>query len=180
MKYPVIACKDKTEISILSKLAAASFFDEYDAILTIEDPMESEPLRIKSQFNIPQEILEFHDVVIARHGREKACRHDDIEKAIAFIERQRGKKIAIHCHAGISRSSAISIVAVCYLNSSKTPDEIEADIKSVFEIFPHIDPNKRIVEMGDMALDLEAELVMAFYKHQEKLPKEKVSAKNIW
>lgn len=66
--------------------------------------------------------------------------------------------LLVHCHAGISRSSA----SMALLLAQAMPDCAATEIfAEVLRIRPGIWPNLRIVELGDAALERRGELVQA-------------------
>jgi predicted protein tyrosine phosphatase len=74
--------------------------------------------------------------------------------------------LLVHCHAGISRSSA----SMALLIAQAVPDRPGAQVfADVLAIRPQIWPNLRIVEMGDALLERKGALVAAvaeIYRHQ--------------
>ena len=74
--------------------------------------------------------------------------------------------LLVHCHAGISRSSAAMSLLIAQAVPDRQGREVFAD---VLAIRPQIWPNLRIVEMGDALLERKGALVAAvaeIYRHQ--------------
>jgi predicted protein tyrosine phosphatase len=74
--------------------------------------------------------------------------------------------LLVHCHAGISRSSA----SLALLMAQAAPErEAAAIFADILAIRPQIWPNLRIIELGDEILGRNGELVAAvagIYRHQ--------------
>lgn len=100
----------------------------------------------------------------------------DVERLLAFgrsLEQEPAGRahLLVHCHAGISRSSA----SLALLLAQAVPDRPAAAIfADILAIRPQIWPNLRMVEMGDASLKRNGDLVAAVagvYRHQmEKDP----------
>lgn len=70
---------------------------------------------------------------------------------VEFVESwDRNAPMLIHCYAGISRSTAAAYVALCALNP-QVPEDIVA--RYLRRASPAATPNRRIVALGDAALD---------------------------
>lgn len=106
--------------------------------------------------------LRFHDI-IEEQPRLFAPRRDHIERLLAFGRdlEQEPPEIAhllVHCHAGVSRSTASMALIV----AQAMPDTPAASVfAEVLRIRPQAWPNLRILEMGDAILGRRGELVAA-------------------
>jgi len=105
--------------------------------------------------------LRFHDVIEPGEGW-RAPEPDDVERLLAFGRElpPDAAHLLVHCHMGISRSSA----AMLLLLAQERPDRsgVEA-LAEVVRIRHHAWPNLRIVELGDAMLNRGGELVAAAY-----------------
>ena len=106
--------------------------------------------------------LRFHDV-IEDDPERRVPTPADVERLLAF-GRDLGREppadahLLVHCHAGVSRSSA----SMALLIAQALPDQPgEAIFVEILRIRPQIWPNLRIVEMGDRALGRDGDLVAA-------------------
>ena len=82
----------------------------------------------------------------------------DIEKALLFADQVGNGSLLIHCHAGISRSSAIALAIIAKtLGAGK---EMEA-LKGLKKINSYARPNKLMVWMTDEILKREMKLYKA-------------------
>ena len=93
--------------------------------------------------------LSFHDIDMAEDGLiEPSPGHiDDLLTFLADWERTSG--ILIHCHAGISRSSAAAYIAACLHNSSTDEREIALALRCAS---PIARPNETLIRLADDAL----------------------------
>ena len=76
----------------------------------------------------------------------KAVTYDQAKEIFEFIEKNRGKKLVVHCFAGVSRSSAVGEFYWEMLGGS---------YKQLTEKFPNISPNGRILSYLRIAEKLE-------------------------
>jgi len=112
--------------------------------------------------------LRFHDIIEDQPGMTPPQRAQ-VDELLAFgrdLDREEGAHLLVHCHAGISRSSA----SMALLVAQALPDVHAAAIfAELLRIRPKIWPNLRIIEMGDAALGRGGALVAAvprIYRHQ--------------
>jgi len=129
-------------------------------VLSILDPgwPEPEPLSI---FDLNRRLkLRFHDVIEPRLGWIAPERWD-VELLLAFgrdLVASRGTHLLIHCHAGVSRSTA----SMALILAQALPDVAASRIfAEILRIRPQAWPNLRILELGDAQLNRRGELVAA-------------------
>jgi predicted protein tyrosine phosphatase len=106
--------------------------------------------------------LRFHDVIEEGPGVVVPTAIH-IEQLLAFgrglgREPATDAHLLVHCHAGVSRSSASMALLIAQAMPDRSGDAIFADILG---IRPQIWPNLRIVEMGDRTLRRNGDLVAA-------------------
>ena len=66
--------------------------------------------------------------------------------------------LCLHCWAGVSRSTAAALIALCALNL----DVDEAEIaQALYSAAPFINPNPRLIDLGDNVLGRKGRLVRA-------------------
>ena len=123
----------------------------YDGVITVEDSDIEDPFRV-DEYGPNQLVLCFNDISVPVEGYvEPNEKH--ILKALAFahkIETETARSLLIHCHAGISRSSAIALAIIAVrLGAGK---ELQA-IKMLEKINPNCSPNKSMVWMTDEILE---------------------------
>jgi len=101
--------------------------------------------------------LDFHDIERPAPDMTAPESHH-INTAISALRRVPAHRpVLVHCHAGISRSSATALVLATarQLHAGKAPAEAVSDAFSqVSAATPHARPNMRIIEIGATALEL--------------------------
>lgn len=93
----------------------------------------------------PQKILTFWD---SEHGAENGPDVDQVEAGILFIAEhlRRGGDVIVHCHAGVSRSTALALGALSLLHPRKSAPEL---VEMLLAIRPQSGPNIVAVELAD-------------------------------
>lgn len=145
-------------LSIKSMNAARKAKRRCDAIITIEDPrvLTNRKLRFQSGLpHPPQLILRFEDV--DDEDPELATAQPiHVERALDFARQQRGKHLLIHCHAGVSRSTAIAYAILC---DRLGPGQESIALDKVFEIRPAACPNLLVTRLADALLGREGRIL---------------------
>ena len=131
----------------------------YDGVITIEDSRIEDPFRVESE-HPKQLVLCFDDISVPLDDFiEPQEKH--ILQALSFADRIGEGSILIHCHAGISRSSAIALAIIAKrLGAGKEQDAI----KILESINPHCRPNKSLVWLTDEILERDRRLYDIAYK----------------
>ena len=125
----------------------------YDGLITIEDTLEDNPLRINNDL-CPQLVLCFDDISLPVDDYILPQKKH-VEKALEFAEEIGDGSLIIHCVAGISRSSAIALAVIA--KSLGIGKEEEA-IKELQILNPYCLPNKLVVRLADEILGHEMKL----------------------
>jgi predicted protein tyrosine phosphatase len=113
------------------------------------------------------ERLELHfDDVIEEVPGMVAPRVEHVAQVLAFgrslpAERSAGAHLLVHCHAGVSRSTA-SMVLILAQALPALPGA--AIVREVLRIRPQAWPNLRIIEIGDALLGRRGEIVTATHR----------------
>jgi predicted protein tyrosine phosphatase len=113
--------------------------------------------------------LRFHDVIEADPGMEPP-READVARLLAFGRTlpdrpNEGAHLLVHCHAGISRSTA----AVALILSQALPDRDADEImQEVLRIRAKAWPNLLMLEFGDAMLGRKGQIVAAAVKVYRK------------
>jgi predicted protein tyrosine phosphatase len=137
-------------------------------VLSILDPGWPEPESLRD-FALDRRLkLNFHDVIEPEPGwiTPERC---DVELLLAFgrnlieIPRQAGDEpgethLLVHCHAGVSRSTAAAILLLAQHDPARPARDV---VGQVIRLRPRAWPNLRIVEMGDALLGRNGEIVAA-------------------
>ncbi|MCY4058706.1 MAG: hypothetical protein OXG44_11960, partial [Gammaproteobacteria bacterium] len=97
-----------------------------------------------------------HDIVERRPG-EVMPQADHVQKLIEFLRTWDGEApLLTHCHAGISRSSAVALIA--HVLQTGCPAKSAKALRSAS---PYASPNRRIVALADSIMGLGGALVDA-------------------
>ena len=120
----------------------------YDGVITIEDSLVDEPLRI-NQADCPQLVLCFDDIASPKDDWVLPSKKH-VQSALNFADELRGGSLLIHCHAGISRSSAVALAIIAKgLGAGKEKQAF----KELERINPNCAPNALIVRFADEILE---------------------------
>lgn len=129
-------------------------------VISIGDPGESPPIGLDAH-PARRLRLEFHDLdldppepwasIYAAPGRE------DVSQILKFCAAVDGPTL-IHCHAGISRSTAAGLLLLALRLG---PGSEDAAANALATVRPHAVPNRRIVALGDELLGRDGALVRA-------------------
>jgi hypothetical protein len=89
--------------------------------------------------------LQFHDIVHGEEGR--LCTAQDIADAVTYGRVVRNEPLLVHCHAGISRSTAMAFLLVldAYRDRQCPADDA---IRLIHHIRPIAYPNRHIIHLG--------------------------------
>jgi predicted protein tyrosine phosphatase len=127
-------------------------------ILSILDPEWPEPEAFREFDPHFRATLRFHDAIEAGPG-VVLPQQGEVNAILAFA-RDAGdvRHLLIHCHAGISRSTAAMLMVLAQAH----PDEAEdAIVDRLLEIRPQAWPNSRMVALADELLGREGRLSAA-------------------
>lgn len=129
-------------------------------VLSILDPEIADPPAFQ-QFDAHHRLsLRFHDIIEPEPERIAPTRAD-VEKLLAYgreLGRESAPKLLIHCHAGVSRSTASAALILAQADPSRPADAV---LNGISAIRPRAWPNLRILEFGDELLGRKGELVAA-------------------
>jgi predicted protein tyrosine phosphatase len=139
-------------------------------VLSILDPEWPAP-EVFGQYGEHEKLeLRFHDVIEDAPGMVLP-QEEHVEQLLAFgrdllAEPRPSAHLLVHCHAGVSRSTA----SMSLILAQALPDRPAAAILGeVLRIRPQTWPNLRILEFGDRLLARDGELAKAafdVYRHQ--------------
>jgi predicted protein tyrosine phosphatase len=135
-------------------------------VLSILDPGYPEPADFATYGPHKRLTLRFDDIINAAPGMMLPEKHH-IEALLEF-----GKGLAatddplnhllVHCHAGISRSTASMTILLAEARPDASEDTLFADIR---EIRPQAWPNSRMIAMADDLLGRNGRLVQGLRRH---------------
>ncbi len=102
--------------------------------------------------------LRFHDIIEPRPARLAPDR-EDIVRLLAFTrELLPGDHLLVHCHAGISRSTAAAALILAQAEPARPAPDV---LQRVTELRPSAWPNLRMLELGDALLGRGGEIPTA-------------------
>lgn len=141
-------------------------------VLSILDPAWPEPEAFGAYDAHHRTTLRFHDIIEPVEGQILPERRD-VEAILRFGEdlaaerAQRKTHLLIHCHAGISRSTA----AMTMLLGQAHPDlDAQAVVAKVHDLREKAWPNARLIAFADEALGYDGSLTEAVRRlHAEQL-----------
>jgi predicted protein tyrosine phosphatase len=133
-------------------------------VVSILDPGWPDPAIFRS-FDVHRRLkLNFHDVIEPFPGWVVPERWD-VDLLLAFGRDVAGPRggdtgphLLVHCHAGLSRSTASAILLLAQHYPDRPADEAVAQVA---RLRPRAWPNLRILELGDEALGRGGEIVAA-------------------
>ena len=139
--------------------------DEHSAagvthVLSILDPDWPDPASFAAFPPHRRLALRFNDIIEAT-PKLLAPSREDVERLLAFgreLSEPAGNHLLVHCHAGVSRSTA----AAALILAQAYPDRAAGEaLEAVARIRPRAWPNLRILEFGDALLGRDGEIVAA-------------------
>lgn len=129
-------------------------------VLSILDPEWPDPPAFAEFAPHRRFALRFHDIIELTPDRLAPSR-DDVERLLEFGRELRGPEgshLLVHCHAGVSRSTA----AAALILAQAFPDRPAREaLDAVAQMRPRAWPNLRILEFGDAILGRNGEIVAA-------------------
>lgn len=129
-------------------------------VVSILDPDCPSPHALGGVESDDRLVLRFHDIIAPAKGKIPP-RPGHVELLLAFSRhraRRRQRRLLVHCHAGISRSTAAA--AVLMLHEQPDADE-DALFDHIGRLRPQAWPNSRIIAYADEILGREGRLVQA-------------------
>jgi predicted protein tyrosine phosphatase len=129
-------------------------------VLSILDPSWPEPAAFAAYDPHRRLELRFHDIIEPLPGWIPPQRAD-VERLLEFgrdMMAAGGAHLLVHCHAGVSRSTAAAALILAQAYPDRPAEEV---LGRVARIRPRAWPNLRILEFGDALLGRGGEIVAA-------------------
>ena len=136
-------------------------------VLSIIDTHEPRPPALDDFFEIDHELIRFDDIVDEYPGFE-ACTPRHIAQVLEFGERVHataGSHVLVHCHAGVSRSTAAAAILMC----QHAPGQEEAAFLKLLELRKHGWPNTRMVQFADTLLKRDGAMLRGLVAYRRAL-----------
>jgi predicted protein tyrosine phosphatase len=141
-------------------------------VLSIIDTHEPRPIALDNYPTlVERELIRFDDVV-AEYPGFAACTPEHIEQVLAFGDRVQaspGAHVLVHCHAGISRSTAAAAILLC----QHAPGREEEAFLRILDLRKHGWPNTRMVEFADRLLKRDGAMMAGLDAYRRALLREK-------
>lgn len=151
---------------------AVNGFDGITHVLSILDPGWPDPPELAKLGMYRRLRLHFHDVIEPRPDRIAPERWD-VELLLAFGRdlanapgAAEGSHLLVHCHAGVSRSTAAAVLILAQHHPDRPAEEA---MREIARLRPRAWPNLRMLEIGDAALGRGGEIVLAARAHYRRL-----------
>ncbi|HEX3954219.1 MAG TPA: protein-tyrosine-phosphatase [Stellaceae bacterium] len=129
-------------------------------VLSIHDPDLADPPDFADFAPHRRLGLRFNDIIEPTPGQVVPSR-DDVENLLAFGREFSGTPnghLLVHCHAGVSRSTASAALILAQAMPERSASEI---FDAIVKLRPRAWPNLRIIEFGDALLGRGGEFVAA-------------------
>jgi predicted protein tyrosine phosphatase len=137
-------------------------------VLSILDPGWPEPEAFGTFDPHRRLELRFHDVIDAEPGYILPER-PDVEQLLSFgrdLAEGKSAHLLVHCHAGVSRSTAAATLIVAQARPDRPAEEA---LQAIVRRRPRAWPNLRILELGDALLARGGEIVVAARAHYRRV-----------
>ena len=137
-------------------------------VVSILDPDWPAPAEL--DFCAPQDLLRlrFHDIIEDWGEGLESPGEDQVGRLLEFgrgLPSNEPVRLLVHCHAGVSRSTAAAILLLAQREPARDPHDILAE---VVRRRPQAWPNLRIVELGDRLLGRKGAVVAAARRHYRR------------
>ena len=137
-------------------------------VLSLLDPGTPEPEAF-GVFDTHRRLeLRFHDVIDADPGCVPPER-PDVEQLLSFgrdLANAKGTHLLVHCHAGVSRSTAAATLILAQARPDRPAEEA---LQTMVRRRPRAWPNLRMLELGDALLGRRGEIVVAARAHYRRV-----------
>ncbi|MBX9698310.1 MAG: protein-tyrosine-phosphatase [Acetobacteraceae bacterium] len=137
-------------------------------VLSILDPDHPVPEAFGAWGEHARLELRFHDI-IEDEAEKVAPRAEDVARILAFgrdLGAEATPRLLVHCHAGISRSTAALALVIAQAHPEQTADRV---LRGILAQREKAWPNLRMLEFGDAMLGRGGSLpaaAAAIYRHQ--------------
>jgi predicted protein tyrosine phosphatase len=132
-------------------------------VLSILDPAEPEPAALADYPPHDRLMLRFDDVIELITGCTPPM-PEHVAQLLLFgraIGAEALPTLLIHCHAGVSRSTAAAAALLLQAFPELTPEEV---LEHIGRVRPQARPNSRMVEFADQQLGRGGRLVAALHR----------------
>ena len=159
LPYDIIICG----LSELSGHAEA----DISHVVSILDPVWPDPDEF-SRWGRHRRVVWRFDDVVELGGGYKAPTRRDVEAILALgseLSREPVTQLLIHCHAGVSRSTATAVILMAQHNPGRE-GEIFAELNRVR---PRSWPNALMLRLADALLERDGAIIRELRRHQRRI-----------
>ncbi|MFO1112996.1 MAG: protein-tyrosine-phosphatase [Rhodospirillales bacterium] len=156
LPYPITICG----LAELCGHAEAGFTH----VVSILDPIWPDPDEF-DDWEAHRRVLWRFDDVVEVGGGYSAPRREDVQAILALgadLRNEAAARVLIHCHAGVSRSTAAAVILMAQHN----PGREAAVFAELRRIRPRSWPNALMLRLADAMLHREGALLVELYRHQ--------------
>ncbi len=140
---------------------------EFTHVVSILDPVWPDPAEFAAWKAHRRVLWRFDDVVERANGYQAPVR-SDVQAILALGAELRGETAArmlIHCHAGVSRSTATAVILMAQHNPGREA-EVFAELR---RIRPRSWPNALMLRLADDMLRRNGALLVELFRHQQRI-----------
>ena len=134
-------------------------------VLSLVDPDLPELVQFTQFAPHHRTVLRFHDIIELLPGKVAPEPHH-IDEILAFGASSgggtRAARTLVHCHMGVSRSTAAMLIVMAQAEASVAEDELYARLR---RIRPQAWPNSRMIRFADEKLGRNGKLSAALSRH---------------
>ncbi len=138
---------------------------DFDAVISIESPGAAVGNGQLQRFRKPTEpahlVLCFHDIEDAAQATPPQRQH--VADGLAFARTHAGRRLLIHCFAGISRSTALAYAIL--VDRHRAQADESALLERLLALRPQACPNRLMVRYADALLGRDGRMIAAVEDH---------------
>lgn len=136
-------------------------------VLTILDPGWPDPADFQAYGPHQRTVWRFHDVIGEQDGMVPP-QPSDVDAILNFgsmVHDHPIEHLLVHCHMGISRSTAAATILLAQHNAGRERDAFD----HLWRIRPRSWPNSRMIGYADAMLDRRGRLMAAMHEHHARV-----------
>jgi predicted protein tyrosine phosphatase len=150
---------------ICSWTDACALAASFEAVISIESPDATTDSGRLRRFGGPGEpahqVLCFHDV--EETWMPAPPRRRDVREGLLFARQHAGRQLLIHCHAGVSRSTALGYAIL--IDQHRARGDERRMLERLLALRPQACPNRLVVRYADELLGCRGRMIAAVESH---------------
>ena len=161
----------------------SAFRPNYVISISDDDETRRTAAHILAMAGVAHYDLQFHDIDRVLPGFTGAS-VPMMRNLLAALDRDLPEapvRLLVHCHAGLSRSPAVAMIALAHFRARQGAFDDRAALEvvsTVYEACPQAIPNKRVMRIGQKLFGAEGALMA--HEARALSPRETVHAGAIW